>query len=191
MTTPSAAARVFAIPELLEHIILQVMRSPDYPCARYADPLLERDRQNYIMDSFALKRVSRDFNQVIIGSSKIRDEILTQRFPGLVSPIKTPLDRIWWLDVVGGLIGSINTKYNEVEIHGSDCDNRRRDAISVHGEASWRQVTCLPKGVASHEILLVESEFCSSGALRSKQVQINEHYTLGELYEEMIAIGGK
>ncbi|KAF7194903.1 hypothetical protein HII31_03740 [Pseudocercospora fuligena] len=188
-STSSAAARVFAIPELLENIILEVMHNPEYPQPCCANAWLERFRETYVTDSFAGKRVSRGFNQVIIGSSKIQDAILAPRISERVQGMAPSLYRTWWLGNVSWLVSEMDVRRNTVYIRGPHHEFNRSETISTEMEASWRQVKCLPNGGNPIQIELVETK---GGTLvpdaRSKSLQIDENYTLGELYEEMAAM---
>ncbi|KXS97802.1 hypothetical protein AC579_3145 [Pseudocercospora musae] len=189
MASPSAVARVFAIPELLEEIILQVMRIPKYPKPRYADPLLEHFRHQYITDPFPLKRVSRDFNRAIVGSSKIQCGLFTLRFPEHVPEVMASLHRIWWIGIASGLISSINTICNVVYIHALSYAFKRVNSITLDRNASWRRITCLQKGTESVVVRLHGTGTCCVVSdTRFKKLHIDEHYTLGESYEEMVAV---
>ncbi|KXT10143.1 hypothetical protein AC579_505 [Pseudocercospora musae] len=62
-STASAASRTFAIPELLEHVLKCVASDGKY--------IQEHDRQPAIQ-LFALRRVSQNFNDAIVGSKAVQ-----------------------------------------------------------------------------------------------------------------------
>ena len=97
--TPSAAHRVFAVPELFERIVDYMYVTSNAP-----DPVLE-----HIKELFALQRVSRDFQSKITNSSRQRRKMLldatvpeggTEVYPGktpkLFSRILRNQNQFWW-----------------------------------------------------------------------------------------------
>ncbi|KXT03522.1 hypothetical protein AC578_1621 [Pseudocercospora eumusae] len=186
MATPSAVARVFATAELLEKILLCVMHIPKYPGPRRADSRLECFRENYITDSFGLKRVSRYFNQSIIGSSRIQHALLTPRVPQRVHGMESSLHRAWWIGNVSGLLISIEEQHNKLHIYGAYCIPKSISSIFQRAEASWRKIKYLEENSAPVVLILERSYSC--GTEYSQSLPINQHYTLGELYEELFAM---
>lgn len=63
VSTTSAASRAFAIPEMLEHILKFVANDGKYT---------ERDFRTPAVELFALRRVSQDFDNTIVGSKALQ-----------------------------------------------------------------------------------------------------------------------
>lgn len=186
MSSPSAATRVFAITELLEQIILEVMRAYDDSSL----PEIEHWRTSYITDGFTLKRVSRDFNEVINGSTEIQNMLLTPRDPEYLSCLEPSRRRIWWITIASDLVGCMDMSVSRLRVQENVHGSPKREPFAHEAESSWRKITCLQRSAEPITVELWEDHypFPLASNARSKEVLIDEYFTLGELYEEIFAM---
>ncbi|KAF7194890.1 hypothetical protein HII31_03727 [Pseudocercospora fuligena] len=193
MCSPSAAHPVFAVAELLEKIILEVIQvSKDFETSESGQAKasltdVERYRKSFMTKGVILKRVSRGFNEVIIGSTKIQNEFLTPVYTAkLSSRLDQSMHRIWWMGTISDLINEIEQHFNRLRIRNP---TKRYVLLSSSVESSWRKMPCLQRGMDPITIELSEKRQLSRISVASpKKLLIDEDTTLGEVYEEMVAI---
>ncbi|KXS97801.1 hypothetical protein AC579_3144 [Pseudocercospora musae] len=191
MAQPSAAARVFATPELLEHIVISLMTIE--PC---------KINYDYLRAPFVLLRVCHQFKDVIESSKQIREMDLGKTIRMWQSI--HDWDRIAWMCQDSGLFALKATGYEsskrtyalEIILYG--CDMRKLK-LGDNANASWRRVKCFPMGHDEVKVSLeienwrayssVEGRYSRDirkeySALATWTIQDDE--TLGELYDDLI-----
>lgn len=204
-TARSAAERVFAIAELLEEIVLHVMQDE-------LGASFDKHKISHLNTAFKLQHINRDAYRNIAGSTKIRNLALARLGMGKLDT----WDRIGWLSyesrkwILGARtrIGRAHPQvgYAHPILLGS---KPRRSWLNDNPDASWRALPCLPPGTESIKLEIwqfipicfkyvgmnarpkaedVKSIIGENWRKRLTTWEVNDQYTLGQLYDDLVKV---
>lgn len=183
----SAASRVFAITELLEIILLNVVKIE----TSHRDP--HNIYKNFIRSPILLQAVNSSFQATIKGSQALLDQCLMP----YLTPDRGNLNRIWWLLNWHSDVFRVSKQF-EIQLGRrvlrEDVIMLRRGPflrpcmieLDTAEEASWRRVPCIQRQYAPFE-MRVRAKCSCAGCIGyySTALSVKNDTTLGELWNKL------
>ncbi|EME82512.1 uncharacterized protein MYCFIDRAFT_197612 [Pseudocercospora fijiensis CIRAD86] len=184
---PSSAARVFAIPELFEKIVLEFIASEiRSPLAAPNTPQRKIMYRRYIEDPFRLLRIDRHTHATIVNSKRIQALCFAPTSLRIGPTVAGCPDRLIWLSIACGRFGLAETR----DLPTIMLISKRDLQLDDSPWASWRKYPVMPAG-RNAVTLHVMRRTVDGVVLFRKKFRIEVEWTLGELYDKIMEMGRK
>lgn len=180
ITPRSASSRVFALPELLEIILVHV--------STFSRPSYKRRGPNYVnpaTDLFVLQRVNRSFQDIIVRNSTIRRRMFLEARPG-GGQDKTIRHALDWLVKTVGVFKDDHEMHVNGHTLGLHLRFKEQPFCKTH-EASWRnmKIHCAQASVETGISFRTRWTHVPLHIIEANRV---DGMTLGQLHDGLVSL---